>query len=186
MRVLSLLLLTAVFFGFAFRPDLGASLQAADGLAMDMMQDAKPAPGAKPKSETQPTTKPSGKPEKTPKLDDEIKALALKPQNLGSAMHAFESEKLDQKLRGWAKDGATEFDAAKKTGVKLAALAKAIDWKKSKKRNKDPKGFDEAVTGFETATRKFAEAALKKDNAELKSSAEAVSQSCGDCHSKVK
>lgn len=134
--------------------------------------------------ETQPTTKPSGKKDKAASIDDEIKSLGLKPMNLGTAMHSF--EKVGEKLAAWGANGTTEFDDARKAGILVAGTAKVVEWKRNRRRTKDPKAFDQITSDLETSARNLAAAAGKKDAAAVKSTAAELGRHCADCHSKFK
>lgn len=163
MRLLPLIVLTTALLGFTLGEDRSATQQS-PGLA----------------AETQPTSRPA----KVTSVDDEIKALNLKNINLGSGMKTFGSLKLEEKLRGWASSGATDYTEARKLGVQTAGMAKMIDWKKYRKRNKDPNAFDKFASDLEAEGKKIAEAAGKKDSAALQTAASTASQTCSGCHSR--
>jgi hypothetical protein len=147
--------------------------------------DDRSTPAAALLPETQPTTRPDGKkPEKLKSVDDEIKALNLKQMNLGSGMSQFDKLQLDVKLKGWATATSPDFADARKHGVQIAGIAKHIDWKRHRKRTKDPAAFDQYSGDLESAGRKIAEAAGKKDAAELQSASNSALQACASCHGK--
>jgi cytochrome c556 len=171
MRAVPLIVLAAALLGFTINQDRNDLNRGRDGSGQ---QSAAGSPCLM--AETQPA--------KATSVDDEIKALNLKNINLGSGMKTFESTKMEDKLRGWASSGATDFADPRKFGVQIAATAKAIDWKKNRKRTKDPEAFDKFASDLEAGGRKIAEAAGKKDSAELKTAAQTTSQVCSGCHSK--
>jgi hypothetical protein len=147
--------------------------------------DDRSSPAQKPLPETQPTTRPDGKkPEKVKSVDDEIKELNLKTMNLGSGMSQFDKLQLDVKLKGWCSSTAPDFAEARKHGVQIAGIAKNIDWKRHRKRTKDPAAFDKFSSDLESAGRKIAEAAGKKDAAELQTASSSALKACSDCHGK--
>src|SRR5262245_2003835 len=140
--------------------------------------------------ETQPTSKPATPAKqdtKAPSVDDEIKALGFKPMNVNTGMGRIKTAKLEAKLKAWEGNGAAnEFAEARKAGVMLAALAKAVEWSKHKKRSKDPGAFDEIVKGLESSARKLADAAGKKDADAVKEASGQVSRNCSNCHSQFR
>jgi cytochrome c556 len=144
-------------------------------------------PGIATAAETQPTTKPSAPAKKAPSVDDEIKTLALKSMNVNTAMGRMKTNKIEGKLKTWESSGAaSEFPEARKAGVMLAGMGKAVEWAKHKKRTKDAAAYDQIVSGMEAAARKLAEAAGKKDADGVKEAAGEVSRNCSSCHSQFK
>lgn len=174
MRLIPLVTLTAALLGLTLNEDRGGL----NGEPVSRPQATQESPCLM--AETQPASRPA----KTTSVDDEIKALNLKNMNLGSAMKQMQSLKIEDKLRSWSATDCSDFADARKTGAHLAGMAKMIDWKKCRKRNKDSKAFDQLATDLETAARKIAEAAGKKDPAEVKAACDAANQSCSACHSK--
>jgi hypothetical protein len=167
MRVLALLLVTTLLLGFAAsEPEVAPY----DAVGLSVAE-------ASPAAETQPTQKPGAK---TKSVDDEIKALGLKPCSLSAAMGRW--KKAEKNLKTWADGGTPDFAEAKTTGVTIAGMTKLIEWKKNKKREKDAAGFDAIVTSMESASRKLAEAAIAKDAEAVKTASGEVSRNCSDCH----
>jgi hypothetical protein len=179
MRVLSLVSLTSLML--AFLSDGGACPQCAP-----------PAPtgddGPSLVAETQPAARPGEPKKKGKSIDDEIKALGLRPCSISAIMGRWKSSKIEKKLKTWSENGAKaeEFEDAHKMGLNVAGMAKLVEWNKNKHRATDPKGHDQLITDMETSSRKLAEAAKEKDSDGVKSAAAAVNQSCNDCHSRFK
>jgi hypothetical protein len=174
MRVLALLSVTAALFGFASADCENACCPAPAAPVADV-------PAASP--ETQPTEK--KKKEKS--VEDEIKALGLRPCSVSAIMGRWKSGKIEKKLKTWAEGGAApDFEDAKKTGLNLAGMAKLVEWNKNKHRNTDPKAHDQLIAEFEASSKKLAQSAGAKDAEGVKAAAGDINRQCSDCHSRFK
>ena len=173
MRVLSLLSVTVVLLGFASADRESASLPA----------PAQPVAGVQ---ACAPETQPSEPKKKTKSVDDEIKALGLKPCSVSAIMGRWKSGKIEKKLKTWADGGTPDFDDAKKTALNLAGMAKLVEWNKNKHRSTDPKAHDQLIAEFETSSKKLAEAAIAKDAEGVKTASGDINNKCSDCHSRFK
>jgi Cytochrome C' len=169
MRVVILIMLTGLLLGFV--------------AASRGEKASAPATGPE---ELAAETQPSEGKKKLKPIDDEIKALGLRPCSVSAIMGRWKTAKIEKKLKTWSEDGSADFQDAHKTGLNVAGMAKLVEWSKNKHRNTDPKAHDQLISELEASGKKLAESGRAKDAEGVKQAASDINRKCSDCHSRFK
>lgn len=102
------------------------------------------------------------------------------PTTLHNGMSMIERIHAEEKLEAWAKGGNIDPPLVLEFTARLSNVLSRIDWKDSKKRERNPADYDRLVSESITGTKALYGHA--NSPAEFKKTADALLQSCVDCH----
>lgn len=135
---------------------------------------AAPAP-ADPTAVAEPTA--AGAPSSRPAVD-----LPPPPWTVHDGMELLGRLKVEPRLDAWAKGRAADFDDVARAARTVVAAADRIDWTGAKGRARNPGDFDAVVRDLRTRGERLGEIAARGDAQALRGAADAVAQTCADCH----